>query len=716
MKKIFKSRICLTKDSLLQVGGLTSAACAEWARFFTRCGFGVKVDVRDFPGASAYKVAVLKGGLHVLLRMADDFYLALQVGPEATVTEWAATHRCEVNPTTGQLQIYGVAEPQPGTGTPSAEEKTPLFADISEADLLEIGTPAERFELVRSIRTEEELTRAQNALPQSVYEILTCRAQGEAWASLLASYRESSAFKPANPDSPMGTLPSDTFHIIESETELKEILEKPLDLWRVYLHPSQKKIVETDWKGPVRVTGGAGTGKTVVAMHRAKYLVELPDWKPGEKLLFTTFTKNLSIDLAYQLSSLCSGPEMKCIEVKNIDGWIGAFLRRNGVTDRIIYPGSNDPAYRWAWSQALTKVTDRRLWPESFLREEWERIVLEQNVTTLRGYLFVPRTGRGRPLSRAERKTLWPVFEEMRLQLSLAGFMMAEDATYTAIDILTKEYPQGLYRAVIADEIQDFSPSMLRLLRALTPDRGTDEKLPQGDLFLAGDTHQRIYGEPVVFSNCGIAIRGRSKKLRLNYRTTDEIRRAADTVWEGRSVDDMEGGAEERTGYTSLMHGAKPVCKAFSSSNAEVLWIADQIRALTTSSPDRKGCRFPDICIVCRRNRELDDLERALLGLGIRTARISRNRADDPDQPGVRIATMHRVKGLEFKVVFISGMQEGNFPLLSEDGESDEDQLHALTLEARERALFYVSASRAVEQLYLTAAGDPGIFMKALMD
>ena len=278
-------------------------------------------------------------------------------------------------------------------------------------------------------------------------------------------------------------------------SDARAVQRLSLTQWRVFLHPSQRQLVDRRWHGAARITGGAGTGKTVVALHRAKRLVELADWSENDRLLFTTFTRNLAVDIEAQLRTIVSREHMKRITVLNIDAWLATFLRQHGCAKSIVYPGKADSIYERAWRSAMImKPADFDL-SDDFYRDEWEEIVLPLHCHSAKEYMFAPRTGRGVALTRMQRKAIWPVFEEMRMQLNLHDAMTVEDASEVAVELIQKTYPKGLFRAVICDEIQDFRPDTLKLLRALTPDISKNDPFKEGDLFLVGDAHQRIYPE-----------------------------------------------------------------------------------------------------------------------------------------------------------------------------------------------------------------------------
>ena len=470
------------------------------------------------------------------------------------------------------------------------------------------------------------------------------------------------------------------------------------------MHPLQKRIVDNAWRGAVLVTGGAGTGKTVAAIHRARHLVQLPDWKDTDKLLFTTFTKNLALDLEQLLKQICSREEMKRIQVQNIDAWLATFIRQHGADKTIVYPGEKAGIYETCWDNAWASFDQPQGMnrTESFYRSEFEEVVLPQHCMSNRDYILADRKGRGSLLSRLQRKAIWPLFEDMRLQLQLQDAMTVEDAAFFAVQEIKKNYSNGIYRAVIADEIQDFKPDMLKLLRAIATNVRELDQPMEGDLFLTGDSHQRIYGRPVSFSSCGIEVRGRSRKLRLNYRTTDEIRKVADAIYEGITVDNMDGDSEKTTGYAALRHGAFPETHLAKTFADEIAWIIDRIKTLQAS-----GYTTQDFCVVVRTNDLATTYAQALKTQGIAVHPISRNRPDDPDIEGIRVATMHRVKGLEFKVVFVAALEQDNFHSLSE-----EDPVQAKARQSQENALFYVSASRASDLLFLSAVDQGNKFFE----
>ena len=686
-------RIITAKTLLQRIGRSTNEQKQKYAIFSNRFLMGMPFDFLPLSGASEYERIAIDRDFYVVVLRNAETHLLLFAGTLQEVEAWANECKYERNPHTGRLQFYRV------TAAPAVAAPKKGFPDISDEELLSVGVPEDILPLVRTVTTEKELATIQGNLPEHVYEALTWAIQGESWASIKEAYLEAERDEKVVFATDLGKLDAGNFRVITSDEELRSIMDKPLAQWRVFLHPLQRKIVDNAWHGAVLVTGGAGTGKTVVALHRARHLVRLPDWKEGDKLLFTTFTKNLALDLEQLLRQICTRDEMKRIQVQNIDAWLATYIRQHGADKRIVYPGEKEGLYEICWGNAWAgfqepEGLDR---PESFYRREFEEVVLPQHCMTSRDYMFADRKGRGRILSRMQRKAIWPLFEDMRLELQLNDAMTVEDAAHFACEEIKKQHPNGLYRAVIADEIQDFKPDMLKLLRSLATNVRELKKPIEGDLFLTGDAHQRIYTKPVSFSSCGIEVRGRSRKLRLNYRTTDEIRKVADAVYTDTPIDDMDGGTAETTGYAALKHGTFPKVHRAETFDDEVDWILSQVKSLKA-----EGYALEDACVVVRTNEMADRYDQALAAKGLATWRISRGRSDDAEAEGIRVATMHRVKGLEFKAVFIAGMNAGSFPLPAHTDDPVAEKAHL----QQEKALFYVAASRASNLLFMSSYGE----------
>ena len=468
------------------------------------------------------------------------------------------------------------------------------------------------------------------------------------------------------------------------------MLNAPLERWRVFLHPSQRRLVERRWNGPVRVLGGAGTGKTVVAMHRARRLARDP--QPG-RILFTTFTRNLAADIENNLRAICTPEEMARIEVTNLDRWVVGFLRRRRYRFRIVYDRGRDAGE--AWQRALDLKPPGLDFPDAFYGDEWEQVVQANGVTTADEYLRVPRTGRGVRLGRAARARVWPVFEEYRAQLAERGLKEVDDAFRDAAALLREDRGALDYAAVIVDEAQDMGAQSWRLIRAIVP-QGPD------DLFITGDGHQRIYGRNrVVLGRCGIDVRGRARKLRLNYRTTEQTRRWAARLLAGRAIDDLDGGADDGRGIRSLTRGPAPIRKHFETREEQARYISGYLEGLRDGGEPLRG-----VCIVARTRRERDAVAAGLEEEGLKSVTLEAGAIDDGEAEEVRLATMHRVKGLEFDRVVIASMNDGLAPLPAALEERC-DAVERESAETGERALVHVAATRAKREVLVLSFGRP---------
>lgn len=636
-----------------------------------------------------------------------NVFVLLWVDLHDKAYKWAENKICNIHPETGSLQVFGVEGMptlQEAGDESSKEDDISLFADIRDRQLLRFGVPEALLPLVRSIETEKQLDNAAEHLPQEAYEALFYLAAGYSLEEVFLEMEKSeepqevdiSDYEAAliNPDSKR------RFFVVEDDLELAEILHAPLEKWRVFLHPSQRKLIEREWNGPVRVLGGAGTGKTVVAIHRARYLAQHIFTKDNDRILFTTFTKNLAADIRENLAKICPNKVMRRIEVVNLDRWVSDFLRRNGYSYEIDY-GRRTASL---WNKALDMMPSELGFDETFYREEWERIIQSQEIASLNDYFKVSRVGRGVRLSRKMRKEIWPVFEEYRVLLNENGFKEGDDAMRDARQLLEGRGAILPYRAIIVDEAQDMGPQAFRLIRQMISKDGV-----KNDIFIVGDAHQRIYRHKVVLSHCGLNVRGRSRKLRINYRTTDETRSWAVSLLKGIKVDDLDGGLDDQKGYKSLLHGVVPVVRNFKSFREEVDFIVEYLLKIKDEEEAVK-----EICLVARTNKLLKQYESALNDKDMDTYFIRRSEAEDRMAPGLRLATMHRVKGLEFDRVIIAGVNDGIVPYEGVMSDSS-DPIVKRESEVHERALLYVSATRAKKEVLVTSFGKPSRFLDKLL-
>lgn len=691
-----KPKVALSQDFLLQLSKLPSSVHSKvmkWAIQFQSDPTSPGINYESIHGARDANLKSVRldrdwRGI-VFKPSVGDVYVLLYVDHHDAAYRWAESRKLAINPVTGAMQMVvfeQASESVPATrivdgsaqqreAVPAAGVKstavTPLFGALDNQQLLSLGVPEELIPEVRALQSEADLDGLQERLPLEGYEGLFLVAAGDSVGQVLQS-RETRVDKQVNTSDFAAALSTpesqSRFFVVDDDEAMLAILNAPLAQWRVFLHPTQHKLASGDRSGPVRVLGGAGTGKTVLAMHRAKWLADNRT-SAGQKVLFTTFTKNLAADIEQNLKTLCAPTTMERIEVKNLDAWVHGYMRSQKLEHRIVYDRKQDGAQQ-AWQAALA-VRDTKLdLPESFYEVELEQVVLAQGITSREEYRVARRTGRASILSRGMRDAVWPVFEEYRGQLSSRKLKEVDDAYREVAELLgASEDSRPSYSAIVIDETQDFGPQALRLIRALIAPGAND-------LFFVGDGHQRIYSRHrAAMSKCGIDIRGRARKLYLNYRTTDEIRRQAVALLEGCEIDDLDDGHDETRRYKSLAHGPAPrVLDAVGLEQASA-----EVVAFLRGCRDETG-HLPTVCVVAssEKNREALAMQVQSAGFTVVTITAQSNHADARDV--VHFATMHRAKGLEFDAVAV--VAPGRF---FGDPEATADQ----------RKLLYVALTRA---------------------
>lgn len=638
----------------------------------------------------------------VVRQAGTGVYLLLWVDHHDRAYQWASRKRCKINPTTGSVQVFDVAETVIEVEREAIKEP-PLFAAIEDEQLLRLGVPEEKLEETRRITSLEQFYSLKSTFPEEAYEGLEWVANGFDAEEVLAAFYETDpsqtdVIDPEDFETALakpGSLRA--FTIVDGEAELQAMMSAPLDKWRVFLHPTQRKTVNRDFNGPARVTGGAGTGKTVVAMHRARRLAkELPS---GERLLFTTFTANLAADIRENLRKICTLEELQKIEVTHLDAWVAQFLRDSALEYNLIYGDE----VRNLWERAIVLSGESLDFSPQFYEDEWSQVICTHDISTLREYVQVSRIGRGVRLERRKRMSVWKVFEEFRKLLIEQRVRDIESAMNECRQFIIYNYGnQPLYPCIIVDEGQDLSPGAYRLLRAMAG------KEHRNDLFIVGDSHQRIYRHKASLSACGVNIRGRSSYLRVNYRTTEEIRKWAFGLLKGLSFDDLDDGFDDGTVCVSLIHGENPVVRDFQSADEEFDYVLAQIRSVIERGGIPEG-----ICLVGRTNRIVQDYVDRLRRSGIVLYEIRRSKVDDRRHKGVRVATMHRVKGLEFERVYVVSANRQTVPL-SYALDVDDPQAREMALKA-ERCLLYVALTRAKQQVTVTSHGGVSEFVAPIL-
>lgn len=498
------------------------------------------------------------------------------------------------------------------------------------------------------------------------------------------------------------------FAWIEDDEELIRVVEAgDLAKWRVFLHPEQRTYVEKDYHGAFRLSGGAGTGKTVVLVHRARRLVRA---NPDARILLTTYTRNLADEMKRQLKALDPGvrlaetPGDPGLYVAGVDQTANQILSAAGpetvavAAETLLGIGNRATRPRVDTTSAWKNVLDatRSLLPElarsaSFLEAEYAAVVLPGRITSREGYLHVRRPGRGVALSRPQRAAVWDAFRAYRAAGAVDGTVDFGEACAIAAEVVA-EAP--VFDHVLVDEGQDLTPTRWQFLRACVAEG-------LNDLFLAEDSQQRIYGRPVVLSRYGIRIVGRSRRLTLNYRTTAQVLHLATAVLSGETYVDLEDDAAEIAGARSARTGPVPSRISVDTFIEELDLAAEVVRRWLDA--DVSG---PAIGILVRDQRTSERVARGLEDRELKLQVVARSARTTGDP---QLMTMHRAKGMEFTHVLIFGANADMLPaayLLK--GLSDDEKADLLQ---RERSLFYVAATRARDELVVMWEGRPTPFL-----
>ena len=601
-----------------------------------------------------------------------NVYMLLWVDHHDDAYQWARNRLVQIHPETGSLQVLPMEEgevPRSNGHEEVEEDADDLFAEHRDRELVQLGVPEALMPLVRSIRSEEQLDDLQPYLPEEAYEALFLLAAGYTRREVdnELAYRDRSEVDTEDYAAALERPNSKRrFAVVEDDEELEQMLDAPLEMWRVFLHPSQRRLV---------------------TMHRAVWLAENFFTDPDDQLLFTTFTKNLAADIEENLRLIASDETLRRIEVQNLDAWLTEFLREQGHEYSVDYGERTEDL----WERALMVGPENRS-PE-FLRNEWDQVIQPNGITSESEYMRVSRIGRGTPLQRPARTEIWPVFEEYRDLLDEHQLRERAGALRDARLILEEEGDILPYQSILVDEAQDMGKQAFKLIRQMIP--GGDQ---ENDIFIVGDAHQRIYDRQVVLSHCGINIVGRGRKLRINYRTTEENRRWAVGLLEGTEYDDLDGGVDDQAVYKSLMRGEEPQVHVFDTFHDEAQAIAEYLGS--SDDPLR------DTCLIARTKSLLDNYRGALRAADLETYVIRANRPEDRSEPGVRLATMHRAKGLEFERVIVAGVTEDRVPHSKALSCADDEATWEQILK-QERSLLYVSATRAKREVLVTCHDEP---------
>ncbi|MET8819720.1 UvrD-helicase domain-containing protein [Streptomyces rochei] len=623
----------------------------------------------------------------------SDVFLLVNVVAHDDAYTWAAKRLYTTNSATRALEVRNVRAIEqltPQLEKAAAAAESLLFSKYSDTVLRELGIDDQVLRAVRTIIDKAQLEAFGTLLPEDQFEVLQYLAEGfppeEVYRDVVAVRRP--VDDGPDPDETLAAAIANTssrITLVSGPEELADILEKPFTAWRVFLHPSQRRVAyRVSYGGPVQVTGGPGTGKTVAALHRVKHLLAR---SPDARVLLTTYTNALAGSLRDNLRLLLDGDAslLDRVEVTTVNAYAhGVVTRLDGKVPSPI----GDREERQVWQRVVKKLG--LPWTEQFLAQEYRHVVLAQDLRTLDAYRAASRRGRGSALSPARREQLWPAVELFESMLRDRSQTTHLKVCARAAELLAASAPT--HDHVVVDEAQDLHPAQWRVLRgAVAP--GND------DLFVTGDPHQRIYDSKVSLGSLGIAVAGRTHRLRINYRSTEEILAWSTQIMSPVSVDDLGGeGSDTLAGYRSLLHGRRPQVEGHGSEHAEVTALVERVQRWIA-----QGIAPSEIGVCARFNVLLDKAYDRLAAAGVPVVRVKDSRGAGAD--GVRLATMHAMKGLEFRCVAVLGVTEGAVPFAREVTPAAVDALQHESDLLRERCLLFVACTRAREALAVSWSG-----------
>ena len=627
---------------------------------------------------------------------------------------WAEGRRVKLDNASNRIRIVEEIE-QAQESLDVDDSPSRLFAAFKDKKLKSLGAADEAIAIARTFESEEELEASEDRFDPLSFQVLYALAAGYSEEEVYSIVGEEIDNTGNTSDKTFEELLTteesrQTIFTPESIDQLRRFFDGELEGWRVWLHPAQRKLAYKEYNGPAMVRGGAGTGKTVVAMHRAKYIADqlaADPQKQGQKVLVTTFTTTLAKDIKENMKTLCpehvSGSTPR-IEVINLDRWASQYLKKKQFDRRVVTTDEDEKQIADLWLEVFDTCTLPDRLTEAFVKAEWEQIIQAKGLNDLNSYLKVSRAGRGTPLNRAKRKDLWNIFALYRAKLLQSGLVERDDVYREAVPLLLSEPGKQGYATVIVDEAQDMGEQAFKLIRTLIPESLNGDK---NSIFIVGDAHQRIYNRRTSMSACGINIVGRSRKLRLNYRTTHEIRAWAVSILSGVRVDDLNDGEDTLEGYASIKQGIAPQLSGYDSDEKELNALAQWVSELPSDK-----IRDSEIGVLAFTNKELKLIKEQFSKAGIESLKLTSDKADDQKDAGVRLCTMHRAKGLEFKAVAIPFISSVKFPpkwrLDKAIDEADKEDM-----KVQFKSLLHVAATRAKAFLRVSWSGEPSKFIKS---
>lgn len=633
--------------------------------------------------------------IRILLAKEGSVYAFLEAGQHDDIYDRASRMRFIANPATGFVGLIPISVSEPDTV--DAAPPPPRTIDYaravldhwSDAELAEAGFTAAEIDLLRDCRVEDGLCQLDMPADRIELAIDLLELTPEQWRtpSLDPVAEAEARIRSAITASPQ------SFTQLFSPEEALAIATAPIEDWMVFLHPDQRQAATRQHAGPARARGSAGTGKTVVALHRAAELARrLP---PAEgRILFTTYIKTLP-PVFESLFTRLPGVSAGRVEFVNIDSL--AFQICTSAGDRpTIDRRSIDAAFATAWRNVVTAGSPLAGFTRDYLRTEITAVIKGRGLRSVDDFLSIERTGRRTRFTEAQRRQAWRLKEEWDGQMKSRNTIDFVDVVTRARDH-ARRLPQPRYRAAIIDEAQDLTLVGLQLVRALVNGPAVGDR-PDG-LFIVGDGAQRIYAGGFTLRQAGIDVRGRTTVLKTNYRNTRQIIGAAMAVAGAQVVDDL--GDEQQRGEAptnAQRDGAAPALKLCTSPDDELDFVIRQIHELTATSALAVG----DVAIAVATNDEAKRVRAALDAAQVANQPLEDYHGTPTEK--VKVGTHFRIKGLEFKVVFLPFLGTGQFPRARTHGQDEAEYQEQRDLATSQ---LFVAMTRARDGLIVTCTGDP---------
>lgn len=655
--------------------------------------------IAQFNDASM-RTARIDDNYRAVIGLIDDNAYLLYVGTHENAYNWGIRKKLVWNDHTQACQlvtVHQISETVVKTEESESKETYP-YANVLEEQWLKIGVPEELISQVKLIKSLDDLELLEEYLPTDAFENIYNLLDGENIDDIIAEIEDGQVKE--NEDQLLSNNNKRRFVELTDDDALQRILDNDMDKWQLFLHPSQQKLVDADYKGTMKVSGGAGTGKTVAALHRLKHL----SGNPEAKILFTTYTRTLRENLEELVKKM--GINRSRCTLSNIDQVLIETARQYNIKDGYkILDYSGDEESLKLWREVLeTEVTE---FDEKFLYDEYIDVIIYFGNTDVKSYMMQQRVGRTKALSRKQRIEIWKLVEKY-IELKQERKVVDRLELFNETTKYLNDNNIRPYTNVIADEFQDFSNPELKFLRSLVAEG-------RNDLFLTGDPMQRIYsGRKINFGAAGINVRGvRSRRLKINYRTTEPIKKVAVSVIKGITFEDMDGGTESMNGYVSLIHGGeKPIYKIVGNATDEVTQTAEWVNECINNQINAN-----DICIAAPSMGLMKELQSYLHTNGI-AYKVLKGTSKQGASNGISLCTLHSLKGLEFKVVVLIGINERNIPSKVTEGYpfTGMDALDKKEFLSSKRSLLYVAITRARQLVYMVGYGKPCGLLNSIID